>query len=201
MDQPLSIAGDAGNIEARLTVSENPSTRGIAVLCHPHPTYGGSMFDAVLDTAASALSRNGYNCLRFNFRGVGTSDGAFDAGVGEQRDVVCVVDYARAQPNGDHIVLVGYSFGAAMAWNAASHAGTLDQLLLIAPPTSAMEFDSGPPPCPATAIYGSQDDYVSEAALASYGEVIWRTIERADHFFTGEHEQLATLIDDSLLPA
>lgn len=200
MDQPLTIAGEAGNIDARLTTTDQASVRGIAVLCHPHPSYGGSMDDAVLNTAAETLCRNGYHCLRFNFRGVGASDGAFDSGIGEQKDVVSAVEFARAQAHGQHILLVGYSFGAAMAWNAASHAGELAQLLLIAPPTSAMAFDSGPPPCPATALYGSLDDYVSETALAAYGEVIWSVIEGADHFFSGQHEQLATLIADSLPP-
>lgn len=200
MDQTLTIEGEAGTIEARLTPSDNDAIRGIAVLCHPHPAYGGNMHDAVLSTAAETLGKSGYHCLRFNFRGVGASDGSFDSGAGEQKDVISVIDFAREQPAGEHIVLVGYSFGAAMAWNAASHAGELAQLLLIAPPTSAMAFDSGPPPCPATALYGSLDDYVNEAALAAFGEVIWRVIEHADHFFSGEHHQLAALLADSLPP-
>lgn len=200
MDQELTVNGEAGAIQARLTATEADTVRGIAVLCHPHPSYGGSMDDAVLNTAAQTLGENGFHCLRFNFRGVGASEGAFDSGLGEQKDVVSVVEFARTQSSGELVLLVGYSFGAAMAWNAASHAGELDQLLLIAPPTSAMTFDSGPPPCPTTALYGSLDDYVSESALAAYGEVIWRVIDHADHFFTGEHEQLAALIADSLPP-
>ena len=94
--EPLSISGPAGALEAML---RTPLVAGgeLAILCHPHPLYGGSMHDAVLDLVGRTLGELSVNCLKFNFRGVGASEGDFDGGRGETEDLLAVVDWAREQ--------------------------------------------------------------------------------------------------------
>ena len=95
----MFIQGPAGPIEAML---EQPIDNGaaVAILCHPHPMYGGSMNDAVLGLVGEALAEVGVNRLRFNFRGVGESRGRFDEGRGEADDLLAVIDWAQAQAAG-----------------------------------------------------------------------------------------------------
>jgi alpha/beta superfamily hydrolase len=102
MDQPLTISGAAGNLQARLTSAE---TSAIAVLCHPHPLYGGNMQDAVLDVLADVLVEQEITCLRFNFRGVGTSDGEYHGDGGEVDDLRAVIDWVHAELKPRHLVL------------------------------------------------------------------------------------------------
>ncbi len=124
------IAGAAGAIEVAAVAPESP--RMVAVVAHPHPLYGGTMDNKVITTLARAFVEAGVATVRFNFRGVGASEGAHDEGRGETDDMVRVIEHARAQFGALPLVIAGFSFGGAVAVRAS---GRVDfaQLVLVAP--------------------------------------------------------------------
>ena len=167
-----------------------PDSASIAILCHPHPLYGGSMHDGVLDTAAAVLLNEGISVLRFNFRGVGRSEGTHAKGEGEADDLAAVVAWTRQSYPSESIVLAGYSFGATVAWRAAHRLSTLARLILIAPPVGMMPFTAPAPTCPVHVVYGDADEYIDPAALAAWTGVTRHQVDGANHFFTGEWQGL-----------
>jgi alpha/beta superfamily hydrolase len=176
-----------------------------AVVCHPHPQYGGSMYNNVVDAVLEALWQRGFATLRFNFRGVGESEGSYGGGDGEAQDAVAAVNYLRAQPKMQSapIVLVGYSFGAAAAWRAAPEAGALDALVLIAAPLQMINARSAPPARRLLLIGGSQDSFCPASGLkalcARMGEAAaCRVIDGADHFFAGYEEDVTRALSNLL---
>ncbi len=194
----MHIQGPAGQLEARL--DQAPAEKTItAVLCHPHPQYGGSMHDAVLATAVEVLMGAGVNCLRFNFRGVGGSEGQFDNGDGEVLDAVAAVDWVRQEYPRDEIWLIGYSFGASVAWRAASSIDPA-RLILIAPPVGMMKFEANATTAQVDAIAGSRDDFVDQATFNAWEDVDTHVIDGADHFFGGYHDALAETLSDLVQP-
>lgn len=188
----MFIQGPAGPIEAML---EQPIDNGaaVAILCHPHPLYGGSMNDAVLGLLGEALAEVGVNRLRFNFRGVGASQGRFDEGRGEADDLLAVIDWAQAQGAGA-IWLAGYSFGAHIVCQALPRAPKPHRLLLVAPPTAAMEMNLKAPPCPLDMFAGDRDEFVDHDALNCWPQARTHLIPGADHFFSGTAELLLAAI-------
>jgi len=108
-----SIMIPAGTVQLEAQLGQPKSSpRGAVVLCHPHPVYGGTMDNRVVYRAAKAAAGAGFAALRFNFRGVGQSTGAFDQGIGEKEDVAAAIDWLEARYQGFPLVLIGYSFGA-----------------------------------------------------------------------------------------
>ncbi|MCC5872358.1 MAG: alpha/beta fold hydrolase [Gammaproteobacteria bacterium] len=197
----VELQGPAGVLEARL--DEVSAAEGIAVLCHPHPQYGGNLHDAVLASAAGAMLAARLSCLRFNFRGVGGSAGRHDHGNGEVEDVLAAMDYARSQQSRGPLWLLGYSFGARMAWAAAQQQPP-DGLILIAPPVGLMDF-GGPAPDhrPVHAVLGDRDDFapldrVEPWAGALEPPASVHVLAGADHFFLGHAEALATAVSEAL---
>ncbi len=188
----MFIQGPAGPLEAML---EQPIDNGaaVAVLCHPHPLYGGSMNDAVLGLLGEALAEVSVNRLRFNFRGVGASQGRFDDGRGEVDDLLAIIDWAKAQGAGA-IWLAGYSFGAHVVCQALPRAPKPHRLLLVAPPTAAMEMNLEAPPCPLDVFAGDGDEFVDHNALSGWPEARTHLIPGADHFFSGTAESLLAAI-------
>lgn len=131
----MQIPTKTGSLEASYQPPPASTQSPVAaLLCHPHPQYGGNMHDQVLQQAAQCFPAH----LRFNFRGVGGSSGSFDNGLGEVDDVVAAWQWLGAQHQWTDLVLVGYSFGAAMAWQAQGLCLGLSRLVLIAPPSAAM---------------------------------------------------------------
>ena len=149
--QRLVVAGPAGAIECALDVpnaaagAAASAARGIAVICHPHPQHGGTMDNKVVQTLARALLQLGYRTLRFNFRGVGASEGAWDEGRGEVDDALAVV--AAQREAGQPLVLAGFSFGGYVAAQAASQLpaeGRAERLILVGPSTQKQQRSPGP---------------------------------------------------------
>ncbi|HKD65543.1 MAG TPA: alpha/beta fold hydrolase [Candidatus Binataceae bacterium] len=179
-----------------------------AVVCHPHPQYGGSMYNNVVDAALEAFWAKGFATLRFNFRGVGESEGSYGGGQGEAQDAVAAVSYLRGQPGmqAAPIILAGYSFGAAAAWRAAPQAGALEALVLIAAPLQMMRAGAVAPARNIVLIGGSQDTFCSAAGLkdlcARLGKTAaFRVIDGADHFFGGYEEDVTAALGEMLTAA
>ena len=133
--EALSIPGPAGPIEALLEEPDRTSFERFAVICHPHPLHQGSMLNKVVHTVSRAMIDLGYPAVRFNFRGVGASEGYFAEGIGETDDVLAVCQWMRNRYRGVGLVLAGFSFGAVVACRAALTAKPA-QLITIAPPVT-----------------------------------------------------------------
>lgn len=185
--QTIGIPGLAGNIEA---IARPGATDRWAVLCHPHPLYGGSMNDAVLDAVEAALAPRGMGLLRFNFRGVGGSGGQFDHGEGEMEDLIAACRWLREEHGDPALWLAGYSFGAGVVWRAWPRIPNVRRLILIAPPTAMMQRPEAPKPPATTVLAGDEDPYVEPTMLQALPDVDLRCISGADHFFSGRWREL-----------
>ncbi len=175
-----------------------PESNGV-VVTHPHPRYGGDMYNPVVETITRAFQHQGYTTLRFDFRGVGNSQGRYDKGIGEKRDVCRALDYL-AQIHMDKICLAGYSFGA---WvNAQIHPGDapVTEMIMVSPPVAFIDF--GPIQEIASlklVITGSRDDiapaHMIQERLPSWNPTTrFEIIPGADHFFSGYADILASTL-------
>lgn len=184
----MMISGPAGALESILQQAGEARAGRVGILCHPHPQYGGSMHDAVVDSAAAVLRDAGIDALRFNFRGVGASDGSYDGGAGEVDDLLAVAGHARAELGYRSIVLIGYSFGSRVSWGAAE-AIEAERTILIAPPIGMMEYPEDlAPRCPLAVIIGSADDFADQDAVRRWCDLHGARLELipgANHFFAG----------------
>ena len=196
--QTTKIPGPAGLLEANCSPGDGDAW---AILCHPHPLYGGSMDDAVLDIARTRFRAAGGRTVTFNFRGVGSSEGRHDGGTGEVDDVVAVADWLESNYTVDALTLIGYSFGSSVAWRALPRLAGRVPAILIAPPFGGMAYPSVPGAA-GTVIVGDQDPFVDGEALerwlASHAGIRHITIAAADHFLTYERDALATALDEAV---
>lgn len=191
------------DLELEGLLSEKSST-SVAIVTHPHPLYGGDMHNAVVETIHRAYDANGWSTLRFNFRGTGHSDGAFDNGVGEQTDLDAAIGFLKSKKMTD-IELAGYSFGA---WVMACWAGKEDNqhmsMRFIAPPVGFIDFN---PVLPIQGlrqvILGSNDDFAPQTqcgALASQWnpEANFDVIQNTDHFFWNQMDTLQQRLEENI---
>jgi alpha/beta superfamily hydrolase len=200
-EQSVTIPVAAGlSLEGALALSNEPAS-GV-VLCHPHPQYGGDMDSPVVTTAAGACQGQGLATLRFNFRGIGGSQGAWDEGRGEQDDVRAALSFLgqRLSPTAA-LALAGYSFGASMAARVAAGSDRLAGLALIAPPLaspgwqplSAFHVEG-----PILLVAGRDDQYCPPDALTTLGRMIPAAtiivVDGTDHFFFTALEALASAV-------
>ncbi len=196
--QRLVVAGPAGPIEAALDLpAARVTPRGLAVLAHPHPLFGGTMDNKVVQTMARALLQLGYRVLRFNFRGVGGTAGTHDEGRGECEDLLAAVA-AQRQP-GETLVLGGFSFGAyvtTLANAALPEDAKPARLLLVGP--STQRATPAPVPVEQTlVIHGEADDVVPLAAVFDWARpqhLPVTVMPGVGHFFHGQLPQLRNLI-------
>ncbi|WP_449447005.1 alpha/beta hydrolase [Thermomonas brevis] len=170
-DLALVIDGPAGRLEAAYDQAEPEATAQpvLAVICHPLPTEGGTMHNKVVTMTARALRECGIDTLRFNFRGVGASEGAFDDGAGELDDLRAVVAWARAQHPDKALWLAGFSFGAWVSLRGAMELGAA-AVISIAPPVGrSWAFDDiALPEVPWLVIQGDADEVVDAAAVRDW---------------------------------
>jgi hypothetical protein len=141
-EEKVFIPSTGIHLEGLLSIQEASSFRGGVVLCHPHPQYGGDMDHPVVTTAAEAAFEEGFSTLRFNFRGVGESEGSYGEGIGEQEDVKAAADYLYSKFKGNHfpLILVGYSFGAWVGFPIAVQDERFEGMVGIAPPLQIYDF-------------------------------------------------------------
>jgi uncharacterized protein len=190
----LSLEGQAGTLEA---IVEDPGVAGasFAVVCHPHPLYGGTMDNKVVTTVAKALQATGMPTLRFNFRGVGASTGMFDHGVGETSDADTVASWGAHCWPGRALVMAGFSFGAYVALRLAQQR-TLQRLITIAPAVQLFDPASMPiPRCPWLIVQGDADDVVDPAAVIDWVNGLdpkprLVVLPGVGHFFHGRLQEL-----------
>jgi alpha/beta superfamily hydrolase len=193
VSDPIFVAGPVGQLEAQ--IDEIPEAKFVAVLCHPHSQYGGSMHDGVLQIMVAALNGLGVSTVRFNFRSVGQSEGEFDHGEGEIQDVLAMSAWAEKRWPGLPLILGGYSFGAAMSLIAASRIEEkVRKLILIAPPIQMIESD-GAVSIDSCVIVGGRDTIVSASAAAQYFKPDQlKLLPQADHFFIDSRVELTEYI-------
>lgn len=192
--EQLFIQGPAGQIEAALAIPDHPSQK-FFVMCHPHPLYQGTMDNKVVTTMTRAMNDLGFISLRFNYRGVGQSSGAFDQGRGETEDALAVIRYMQKRFSDATFVLGGFSFGGFVAYQAALKI-TPKALILISPSIARAEFQENPNPelepnCPTLVIQGDQDETIPAADVYAWLKTRKHDyqlceIKGAVHFFHGK---------------
>jgi uncharacterized protein len=198
----LEIPGPVGPLEAMV---EDPGGEppAVAVVCHPHPLHQGTMRNKVVHTVARAANRLGAPAVRFNFRGVGASDGSWDEGRGEIEDALAVVAWARHRWPGRPLWLAGFSFGAFVSFAAAQEAKPA-ALVTIAPPVTRFPLDESPDPAvPWLLVHGEDDevvDFHEVVAWARARPVSPRLVllPATSHFFHGRLGELQRVVQDFL---
>ena len=198
----LSLLGAAGVIEAvrdAAAVAPGASPRGVAVIAHPHPLFGGTQDNKVVQTLARALVQCGWTAVRFNFRGVGASAGTHDEGRGELEDFLAVVE--QVAPTGA-LALAGFSFGAFVTSHALASLWpqrSIEQVVLVG--TAASRFDVAPVPPEAhmrtLVVHGEQDDTVPLSDVLNWArpQVLPVTVvPGGGHFFHGQLPLLRNLV-------
>ncbi len=196
----MKVTFHCGALALEGELSVPAECRYAAVVCHPHPQYGGDMHNAVVRAVCDGLQRAGWATLRFNFRGVGASDGMFSGGAGEIDDARAAVRYLLERTRTSRAALAGYSFGAMVALQAGAQMAEVDRLIAIAPPLAF--FDLG---CLAACgkeklfVVGDRDQYCSIAALRQQlggvaRPVSERIVTGADHFFFGQEDAIAVAV-------
>lgn len=157
----LLLPGPAGAVEVAVDVPEPGTERmGVALICHPHPLHGGTMHNKVVTMVARSVRELGLATVRFNFRGVGKSEGEHDNGRGETLDLLAVGEWlAKVRPQ-HALWLAGFSFGAYVALLGARHL-PVRQMISVAPPAGRWDFSAVlPPTCPWLVVQGEDDDVV-----------------------------------------
>ena len=193
----LLIAGPAGDLQ---TLVETPADepQHVAVICHPHPLFGGTLDNKVVYTVARALRDAGAAAIRFNFRGVGSSGGTYDEGWGETEDALAVIDHARGRWPHAALWLAGFSFGGAVALRAAEPAAP-QLVVAVAPAVMRLErFEISAPQtrhCPWLIVQGDADEVLDAAAVQSWAAKVSpppavHVMPGASHFFHGRLQEL-----------
>jgi uncharacterized protein len=205
-EQHVIFPSGALTLEGLFAQPEGLKTVRGAVVCHPHPLYGGSMYNNVVDAVLAAMWKKEWATLRFNFRGVGESDGEHGGGAGEAEDAAAAIAFITSQSGvqREGAVLAGYSFGSVAAVTAASKIKHLGGLVLVALPLKmadvrvlgafagpiAMAAGDGDAYCPAPQLEALHKELGARAQV--------RIVEGADHFFGGFEVELADAIESML---
>jgi len=190
-EEKVFIPSNEIQLEGLLSIQEAFSFRGGVVLCHPHPQYGGDMNHPVLTTALEAASQEGFSTLRFNFRGVGGSEGSYGEGIGEREDVKAAAEYLYFRLKDDHapLILMGYSFGIWAGFPVAIEDERFKGMVAVAPPLEIYNFEflMG---CQKKKLFiaGDRDFFCPPSMLKAWYQRIEEPkslviIPGADHFF------------------
>lgn len=179
-------------------ISESQGQKGV-VVTHPHPQYGGSMNNNVVESVVQSYREKGYTTLRFNFRGVGRSGGVYDNGTGEQEDVRAAVAYLT-QLGKTSIDLAGYSFGSWVNAHCIGDLNDVNRMLMVSPPVAFMDFSFfGGCSKLRLVIAGSEDDIappgmIEEMLPVWSPDAAFSIVTGADHFYWGKTHEIQTAI-------
>lgn len=187
----VDVHSSAGRLEALYRELQDPA--GVAVVCHPLPTGGGTLHNKVVFRAARGLEAANVATLRFNFRGVGTSSGKFEGGEGEQDDVTAAIEWAKKKHPGKKLIVGGFSFGAWVSSRVACERADVDAVFLIGTPVNKYDFGYLRH-CekPMLLLHGTNDEH---GEVGKFEKVITNVrnaesviVTGADHFFTKQLE-------------
>ncbi len=202
MEQRVTFPSGKLSLEGVLTIPDGKGPFPAVILCHPHPLYGGSMDNNVVNALAAVFDRASIISFKFNFRGVGGSEGEYGQGIGEQEDVAAAITFVttvqKTDPN--RIGLVGYSAGAAFGLPIAARDTRIKALAAVSPPFTMSDF-SYLKDCskPKLFISGSRDAFIPASQLLKFCQTLpepkeCHIIEGADHFWWGYEAVLAAKI-------
>jgi len=207
--QSVQFQGPAGVLEGLQDEPVAGAFKGIAVIAHPHPLFGGTMQNKVVQTLAKAFVQNGWRAIRFNFRGVGASAGVYDEGRGELDDMLSVIAQSQAQAPGSEsmgLALAGFSFGAYVTSHAAAQLASterLEKLVLVG--TAASRFQVAPVQAAlhdkTLVVHGEVDDTVPLASVMDWARpqsLPVTVIPGVEHFFHGQLPLLRSLVSRHL---
>ncbi|HKN01636.1 MAG TPA: alpha/beta fold hydrolase [Candidatus Binataceae bacterium] len=200
----IPVTFRSGELQLEGLMASPTAASGAAVVCHPHPTYGGSMHNNVVEAVLDALWRRGYATLRFNFRGVGESEGEYDGGQGEADDARAAVSFLAERAAVKAVTLAGYSFGASVAMRAGLADAAIDRVIAVALPIAMTNSGVGGPAAkPVLLVSGDCDSYspvdpLRALALKLGDAAHLEIIGGADHFFGGDEPQLSAVIAGAL---
>ncbi|HKG21370.1 MAG TPA: alpha/beta fold hydrolase [Blastocatellia bacterium] len=193
------LNGPTGRLEAILKEAQPPVTRA-AVVCHPHPLFGGTMHNKVVYRIARAFQQEGFAVLRFNFRGTGRSQGQHDYGRGEQDDLRTAIAFMEEKYPGAEIWVAGFSFGSSVMLSVACGDARIRALVAAGVPVSKFEFDHVAA-CdkPKLFVQGSLDEFGKQADLEKFFARLsepkaLKIIEGGDHFFEGHLDELSEAV-------
>lgn len=194
--QKIMLQGPVGQLEAlyHQGLQGNPAV----VVCHPHPVYGGTMRNKVVYWMARALEEKGYSVLRFNFRGVEQSQGAWDEGSGEADDASAMIEWLASKNPGSPLYLAGFSFGCYAGLQAARRDQRVEKMLAVAPAVSLWSFAfMDGETRPLSIIQGTDDEIVPYEQVKAWAETQPQarllTVEGAGHFFPKHMDRLMEL--------
>jgi len=196
MEQRIYFESDTHRLEGLHVTGSNGM--GV-VITHPHPLYGGDMQNGVVTCIAQAYQRRGYTTLRFNFRGVGASEGRYDHGNGEKRDVLAALAYLQ-ETGVRKIDLAGYSFGAWVNAGVGCGAAAIQNMVMVSPPVAFIDHGSlGTLPCLSLIVTGSRDDLAPadqiQSLVPQWNEgAELKIIDGADHFYGGYLHALEAML-------
>jgi len=200
--------GPEGRLEGRYHHSKVPNAP-LALLLHPHPQYGGTMNNRVVYQVYHSFTRRGFSALRFNFRGVGRSQGKYDEGLGELSDAAAALDWVQScNPDAPYCWIAGFSFGAWIGMQLLMRRPEISGFISIAPPANMYDF-TFLAPCPASGmiLHGGADDVVPEPDVLKLAEKLslqrgieidYRVIPGANHFFHEKIDELTGQVEDYL---
>lgn len=202
----IIINGSEGRLEGRYHHSDQKNAPVVLVL-HPHPLYGGTMNNKVVYRMYHTFAQNGFSVLRFNFRGVGKSQGKYDEGIGEMTDAATAMDWLQLQnPDASTCWISGFSFGAWISLQLLMRRPEIEGFLAVSPPANLYDF-SFLSPCPASGLItqGDRDDVVSEDLVAKLaeklgatkgGQIEYQCITGGDHYYRGVEEQFSATLNE-----
>lgn len=202
------FAGPEGRLEGRYHHSEE-ARAPIAVILHPHPQHGGTMNNKVVYNLYYVFVKKGFSVVRFNFRGVGRSQGEFDNGQGELSDAAAALDWLQSvNPNASACWVAGFSFGAWIGMQLLMRRPEIEGFISIAPPANVYDF-SFLAPCPSSGLIlqGTEDDVVPEPSVEKLANKLklqknitidYQLVKGANHFFKDHMDQLTTSVNSYL---
>ena len=199
--QAFSIEGGAGPLECNLDLPPGAEPRGIALIAHPHPLYGGTMDNKVVQTLARAFVALGYVSVRMNFRGVGASAGVHDAGIGETQDMALLHAHMRAQYPTLPVAMAGFSFGTFVLSRLQQQLVAQDQAAerLVLVGSAAGKWALPEVPANTLLIHGEQDDTIPLVDVLDWArpqDLPVIVIPGADHFFHRKLHHIKKLVID-----
>ena len=204
-EERVAIGGPAGKIDA-VACGAQVGAAAYAVVCHPHPQFGGTMHNKVVTTLARALRECAIATVRFNFRGVGGSEGHFNDGIGETADASAVADWGERRWAGRPLVIAGFSFGALVALRLAQRRDP-QRVILIAPPVAHLEFAAlSVPRCPWMVVQGDADTVVDPLAVSTWAQAAAPAprllmLPGVGHFFHGHLPELRDAVVNEIRSA